>query len=651
MALPQLSYLIQQMKQTADTIAEKCEAKIVKKIKNIFKEAVSTNVDAVINLIVLDQISNSDKIQVINTKISELDQNFKNQLAAASITGDVPNSLSAQLLFMIKNSLLVLVSEYEELSDPNIINAAANIAKLATDTSLVKEAYDYAYSVLKAASIVRKEIATNLTSKEKTSIARILQSALDSLKMAITNGLNMKNLYNTKPSVAATLSENATNSIGNLLKNKYTEFYAKTDERWALVKARIKSWLIDQIKNPDKMDTEAADTECYKYILELFGPTALDAVEDKVAKPKDVVNDIPKEPETTTLTNSNKTSAEKYRDYQNAIDPKSYSKLIRSIVRERSRVDKYYAFDRVGVLDASNIINCKEYVFFTKPDLHIFDNCNPNKLNPELENVPLFVDAFARYWDVLKQLQTSNKDSTSPFMNLLTNTLKTTVELPTLSAGDTTTSANIYGTAITYRESSIASDDGHEFTLEFEDSKYLEVYMLFKIFDEYYRRKYHGDITPPSRNYTINKILHDQFSIYKFIVGEDGESILYAAKLYGVYPKGCPREVFSDLQTGAPLRISIPFRCQFVEDQNPAIYNDFNTLVAEKRDSKRNIIELYDNENERSNIEYGKMPFIAFDNSYLRKDGIKAASHYYKLKWEATTMKKNSGTEEVITGE
>lgn len=261
---------------------------------------------------------------------------------------------------------------------------------------------------------------------------------------------------------------------------------------------------------------------------------------------------------------------------------------LKDVIAANGLVDKhdiewYDKFARIPNIDPYNVVtNTREYIFFTKPDLHIFDG---SSLNPELSQVPLFVDANQpnRYRDVLRQLQISAHNPSgapsSPFMALLSNSIKSSLDIPGIDSEEVATAANINGTKMTYRLTSYTSDNDHNFGIEFEDTKYLEIYMLFKLFDEYERLKHQGRVTP-ERKYIINKILHDQISIYKFIVGEDGESIIFFAKLYGCYPKGVPRDSFSTLDSSGGLSFSVDWKCQFIEDMDPLILSDFNKLVA-----------------------------------------------------------------------
>ena len=288
--------------------------------------------------------------------------------------------------------------------------------------------------------------------------------------------------------------------------------------------------------------------------------------------------------------------------------------------------DYFYKFNRFSTLDPSSVITgTKEYVFFTKPDLHIYDGANGN-LNNEIKEMPIFIEGNRSYREALRQLQYSSTSPRYPFMNLLSNARRSNIELPSISTErDIETSANMYGTFMTYRGSSYLSDENFDFSIEFEDTRNLDVYMLFKYFDEYDKKKRYGMITPPSWfDYRGNKVLHDQFSIYKFIVTEDASTILYYAKLYGCYPKSVPRETFSDFDASGQIRFSVNFHCSFVEDMEPNIITDFNALCSTISSSSKET-PIYDTSLGKVSGEWCKAPFIETTDTEGKR--------VYKLKW------------------
>lgn len=303
-----------------------------------------------------------------------------------------------------------------------------------------------------------------------------------------------------------------------------------------------------------------------------------------------------------------------------------------NLIYDRHEIEWYEKFNRWGCLDPYNKLQgAREYIFFAKPDLHIFES--DGKLNPELIKSTIFQDAYERYTEVLKQLQLSTPSCISPFCNLLTNSVRSSLDLPNVSAETIETSANIYGHKITYRQLDDASDSNCSFSLDFEDTKYLEIYMFFKLYSEYEKLKFYGEISPPDKNYIIYKIIHDQMAVYKIVVEDDGETILYYAKYWGVYPTTVPRDSFSEINT--ELKYSVSFNASFVEDMDPMILADFNNTVfsvykKENLMKYTKVMKTYDSDTGTINGDWALMPYII-----KTKSDISPLKKVYKLKWRA----------------
>ena len=260
--------------------------------------------------------------------------------------------------------------------------------------------------------------------------------------------------------------------------------------------------------------------------------------------------------------------------------------------QDMSMLDAFHRFPRI---DPYRMISTnREYAFFVKPNLHLFNGTDSATLNPELSTVPFFASLMSRgYGPLMAQLE-ADVDKSHPFINILTNRKVSNIDMPNIQAEDIETGQNFYGTRIKYRRGTERADEEADFSVEFEDTKYLEIYLLFKIFDEYEKCKWYGQVTPPDSWYIENKVLHDQIAVYKFVVGEDGESIIYWAKYTGVYPVVIPRDVFSDIPQDGHLKLTVQFRAMFVEDMMPNIISDFNAISAPNGIGK--LIPLWDTE-------------------------------------------------------
>lgn len=306
-----------------------------------------------------------------------------------------------------------------------------------------------------------------------------------------------------------------------------------------------------------------------------------------------------------------------------------------NFIQDSSEMGWLTKFSRFNYVDPYNTLTGnKEYIFITKPDLHLFNNFNTSSINPELANDVFFSKScFERYRHVMKQLQYSVNKS-QPFLTMLSNSVTSSLEIPTISGLESETSENIYGDKITYRHGSESSDVGFEFSLEFEETKWLEIYHLFKMWDRYYEMKSKGQITPPSEDYIRKMELHDQVSMYKIIVADDMETILFYAKYYGVYPKNVPRDAFGSLDDGS-LKITVDFKSSFVIDNDPMILYDLNYLssIGEQESKPTKFAKIWDKDNDRINYEWVGKPFIILDKSIPNGQSKTGSMGRYKLKW------------------
>ena len=304
--------------------------------------------------------------------------------------------------------------------------------------------------------------------------------------------------------------------------------------------------------------------------------------------------------------------------------------------------DKY--FSRRGVLDPYNsLMGCKEFVFITKPDLCIFQKTeNTYEVSKAISNNgtvtnAFFEDAVTRYRNVALQLQYSKSRNDGPFMNILTNALTSSLDIPGISANTIETAANIMGTKIVYRGTSYKSDEDLSFSLEFEENKYLDIYMLFKIYDEYEKMKWDGRLNLSADgcdtwiNYILNRVLHDQMTIYKFIVAEDGYRILYWARLTGCFPTSVPRDAFSDVSLDSgQQKMVVQWTGHFVRDMDPIILLQFNQLVEPTLRKCREELPLFNINDLAMESRWARIPFVEIKQETTAKRGL---AYQYYLKW------------------
>ena len=290
----------------------------------------------------------------------------------------------------------------------------------------------------------------------------------------------------------------------------------------------------------------------------------------------------------------------------------------------------YLKYSKFGYNDPYNRMpNTKEVLFFTKPDLHIMDteNGNTGKLAGILDSVPFFQYLLEKYPNVIKELQGGYGTETKT-MCLLHNRVKDTLDLPDLNSQDIDISVNMHGNNYEYRGSSEASDDGFTFNLEFEDTRNLDIYMLFKAYDEYERYKRLGRVIP-LKKYIENKVLHDQIAIYKFTLGEDMMTILHWAKLWGCYPTSVPRSVFGNGDfSSSGLSLSIGWKSAFIMDMDPFILQEFNELMVGHAFTNKKSMSTVDKHTGRINRDWAGGAFVSVENV---REG--SNEKVYRLRW------------------
>ena len=275
---------------------------------------------------------------------------------------------------------------------------------------------------------------------------------------------------------------------------------------------------------------------------------------------------------------------------------------------------KFHKYARFGKpLDIYGKLNeCREYLFFVKPDLHLAiaggassirhrgDNVyaltgvSPTTelvrfhnltMNPQIMTYPYFRYLFETHEDIVNELQYSaaKPSDRDPFSHLLSFACTSNLDLPGQDSQMMDTPMTPFGTSYKYLRDSEASEEAISFDLEFLDDKDLNVYHFFKAYAEYHNARKSGLITPPDLSYYRWKRLHNTMGIYKFLVAEDTETIIYWAYFWGVTPTNAPRTAFSNPASFKEdgLTFSVSFEAAFMEDMNPVILKNFNYLQAE----------------------------------------------------------------------
>lgn len=214
------------------------------------------------------------------------------------------------------------------------------------------------------------------------------------------------------------------------------------------------------------------------------------------------------------------------------------------------------------------------HVFFVRPSCNILKDSG-NKLIDGLKNNELFSYAFQSSKEILKELVASN-GSNHDFMLSLSN------QVDSFSLSDEYIGSDTYGRTFTgykvaYGKNNIESKTSGTFTVKYNDNKYLNVYQLHKCWAEYISGVYRGQISPANSS-IINKILDYVGSCYYFLTAEDGETIIFWSKYFGVFPTTIPSSQYSwgGGNTLYNPELEIEYKYSFKEDFNPYTMIEFN---------------------------------------------------------------------------
>jgi len=259
------------------------------------------------------------------------------------------------------------------------------------------------------------------------------------------------------------------------------------------------------------------------------------------------------------------------------------------------------------------------YVFFTRPSLNLMAK---GALHPQFENDSQMYHFWHSNPNVVRSL-TDNLSASHSFHPYLSNSALS-FDVPdeiikTVEHGETFT-----GYKLVYGRHNIESNTAGQFTIQFIDDNEYSVYKTHKLWTEYISRVYRGTARPTKLNIK-NKILDYASSVYYFICAEDGETILFWAKYFGVFPLNTPASASSwgkgSTGAGSPS-FGINYMYAMKEDFSPLTLSEFNMNSNGSYIYRR----IYDPVVTGTGRTLSGAPFV---QSIKQEDG----SHLYKLKF------------------
>ena len=267
------------------------------------------------------------------------------------------------------------------------------------------------------------------------------------------------------------------------------------------------------------------------------------------------------------------------------------------------------------------------HVFFVRPDCNIFSGNGKNTLRNSLQIKEMFNYTWKKSPNVLKELVSVN-NTDNDFMMSLSNAATN------FSLSDEYINADTYGRTfrghkVAYGKNNIESKTSGEFSITFNDDRNLNIYQIHRLWVEYINGVYLGEIEP-SIDSIYNKILDYTAACYYILTAEDGETILFWSKYYGVFPTTVPSTQFS-WGAGNVInnpQLEIQYKFSFKEDFNPYTLLEFNYNARINANGKTTTyVPVYDKKLDHVGTTWVGSPFIE-----LERDG-EAGIYNYKLRF------------------
>lgn len=285
---------------------------------------------------------------------------------------------------------------------------------------------------------------------------------------------------------------------------------------------------------------------------------------------------------------------------------------------------------------------CFAHVFFVKPHCNIKLSANQKSMdeasndNAVFANNPNYMYAASSSPEIIKELSYDGGNQTSDFSFILSNAAIS------FSLNDEYINTDTYGTGYTgykvaYGKHGVESRTAGDFTVTFRDDRNLSIYRLIKLWDDYIDGCYTGTYAPKAS--TIDDhVLDYAGAAYYILTAEDGETILFWSKYYGVFPSTIPSNQYS-WSAGtliSQITLDVKFNYSWKEDYNIQAISEFNYNSHLENVISANTVEMipiYNANLGTAGRTWVGPPFI--ETVYENGDGYGSGNMVFKLRFRS----------------
>ncbi|MMZ42235.1 Bacterial SH3 domain protein [compost metagenome] len=217
------------------------------------------------------------------------------------------------------------------------------------------------------------------------------------------------------------------------------------------------------------------------------------------------------------------------------------------------------------------------HVFFTRPNTNIVKSLGQGNLvlTGQAERDPLMYYIFQKHPKILTSL--SRHYTAKHDFNIFLSNQAASFELSDEFIKTTEHGETLTGYKVQYGKNNIESNTAGTFSVNYQDDNNLTVYWMHKAWVDYISKVNRGEFSP-IRDYVIKKILDYACSAYYILCGPDGETVIFWAKYFGVFPTSVPS---SNLGWTKGTNIKTPefainYAYSYKEDGSPLTLAEFN---------------------------------------------------------------------------
>lgn len=253
------------------------------------------------------------------------------------------------------------------------------------------------------------------------------------------------------------------------------------------------------------------------------------------------------------------------------------------------------------------LTNSFSHIFFTRPDLNIYDN--DGVMVKIVASDPTFYFLNKNSPNLLKSLTRdfSKSHDFNPFLSNMAGSF----ELKDEVVQSVETAQTFTGHKMKYGRHNIESKTADSFSITYVDDQDYQIYKIHKAWTDYISKVYRGEFKSRKDNVRA-RVLDYACSVYYFLCAPDGETILFWSKYTGVFPTNTPSAA-SSWSRGNNVRLpdfTISYEYSWKEDFSPLSLAEFNINSKVNNNKSIKYAKTYENSITTTGKTFVGAPFI-----------------------------------------